>query len=130
MMTAQDIWASFRLKLINDTFSEEDFTDETRFFFMSFLSGPESITRRMKYLSSPAQYFDIEMKATILLNCSDDVYRFDFIKKDGGYSLAFIECITLPVSDINSLPYYDFTPLCEKETHIDCDDTIMTFRSL
>jgi hypothetical protein len=32
--------------------------------------------------------------------------------------LAFIECITLPVSNINTLPYFDFIPLCEKETLI------------
>jgi hypothetical protein len=117
-MTAYDIWASFRNKLIDDSLCEEDFTDETRFFFKSFLSGSESLYRRTKYLSASAQYFDTETKAIVLLNCPDDNYRLDFIKKDGGYSLAFIECITLPVSDINTLPYNDFIPLPEKETHI------------
>lgn len=43
----------------------------------------------MIFSSSPAQYFDIVMKAIFILNCADDDYRFDFIKKDGGYLLAF-----------------------------------------
>lgn len=117
-MSAYDIWESFRKKLIEDSLCDEDFTDEMRPFLKAFLSGIESLPRRTKYYSAPAQYFDMETKASIMLNCSDDNYRFDFIKKDKGYALAFIECITLPVSDISTLPYDKFQPLPEKETFI------------
>jgi hypothetical protein len=117
-MTAHEIWMSFRNKLIDDSLCEEDFTYEMRYFFMNFLTGPETLSRRTKYFSAPAQYFETETKAIVLLKCPDDNYRFDFIKIDDRYTLAFIECITLPVSDINALPYSDFTPLPEKETYI------------
>ena len=123
-MTANDIWALFRIKLSDDALCDEDFTDETRHLLKSFLSGPDSSSRRAKFSSSPAQYFDTEAKAIVLLTCPDDHYRFDFIKNSEGYSLAFIECITLPISDIKAFPYDKFAPLCDKETHIRCEKEI------
>jgi len=53
-----------------------------KFFLRSFLSGSESLSRRTKFYSAPAKYFDMETKAIVLLNCTDDYYRFDFIKKE------------------------------------------------
>lgn len=117
-MTAYDIWASFRNKLIDDSLCDEDFTNEMRLFLKNLLSGPDSLLLRTKFSEAPAKFFDMETKAIVLLNCPDDDYRFDFIKKDSGYMLAFIECITLPVSDINTLPYQDFISLPEKEMFI------------
>ena len=117
-MTAQDIWESFRKKLIDNSLSEEDFSEETKLLLINFLSGSGSLARRTKFASAPAHYFDTETKAIVMLNCPDDDYRFDFIKKNEGCSIAFIECITLPISDINRLPYDKFNELPEKETHI------------
>jgi len=83
-----------------------------------FLIGEATQARRIKYASSLSQYFDSENKAVVLLKCPDGDYRFDFINDGGTYKLAFMECITLPVFNLNKLPYIDFIPLPEKENEI------------
>jgi hypothetical protein len=88
-------------------------------FFCCFLIGEASKLRRLKYTTSTAEYFDTDNKAIILLKCSDDNYRFDFIKDKDTYKLAFMECITLPVSRLSPLPFSEFLPLLIKKSKSD-----------
>lgn len=57
-------------------------------------------------------------RVSVVLHCADDDYRFDFLSDGVLWKLAFIECITLPVYDIEYLPYTDFASLGKKELHI------------
>lgn len=53
-----------------------------------------------------------------VLHCADDDYRFDFLPDGMLWKLAFVECITLPVYDLNTFPYTEFALLDKKELHI------------
>ena len=116
-MNAGTIWADFCGKLQNSTLSTDDFTAEAQ--GLSFwLTGDRAEHARRKFCSAPAEFFDMEAKASVMLRCEDDNYRFDFIPVGDSFKLAFMEGITLPVFNIKSLPYSQFTPLPDKENEM------------
>jgi hypothetical protein len=117
-MTAQDIWMSFCHKLKNDALGVADCTEEMSSLLLGWLKGPQTLTRRTKFIVAPATYFETATKAIVMLRCPDSDYRFDFIKDGAVGRLAFMECITLPVTDIHTFPYDSFTPLPAMENHI------------
>jgi len=112
------VWADFCDKMSKDELSSCDFTKEMQFFLSSLLCGSAAAQRRDKFLAAPFETYKSDSKISILVHCADDDYRFDFIQNKEKWELAFIECITLPISDIKTLPYIDFTELPEKETEI------------
>ena len=123
-MNVHSIWNEFLEKLKHDSFSEDDFTDDNRVFLFPFLSGYTAQFRREKYIKSPAELFDGENKKIVIFSCPDDKYRFDFIIDKGKWRLCFIECITLPIANINNFPYSSFTALPEKEAWIYAEKSI------
>lgn len=115
---ASKIWIDFTDKLRTDGLDGTDFTDEMKVFFLLFITGNQTETRRLEFASSPAVITDVEDKTVILVHCPDDEYRFDFINNNGQAQLAFIENITIPITVINEMPFSNFTPLPEKEVWI------------
>jgi len=123
-MNAQTIWNEFLDKLRNDSFSENDFSSDMRTFLHSFLSGIAAQFRREKFANAPAEIIDGENKKIIILSCPDSNYRFDFITSNEKWQLCFIECITLPLSNINSFPHSSFIALPDKEAWINAKKNI------
>lgn len=66
-------------------------------------------------------------RVSVVLHCADDDYRFDFLLDGILWKLAFVECITLPVYDLNIFPYTEFAPLGKKELHIRREKEISQF---
>lgn len=115
----KNVWDAFREKLRNDTLKAGDFTAEMCAYLQPLLCGEQSASRRKKFLDSPYEIYEYsDKKISVISHCADDDYRFDFLAGGGVWKLAFIECITLPVSDINAVPYAEFMPLDKKELHI------------
>ena len=112
------VWSEFCDKLRTEQLDEDDFTDETKGFCSLLLCGSAAKERREKYLAAPFKFLTGQSKVSVLVQCPDDDYRFDFIISGSEWKLAFIECITLPVFDICSLPYSKFKKLANKETDI------------
>ncbi len=113
-----DIWHKFRDKLKCDTLTASDFTAEMRIYLQPLLCGEHAAHRRQKYLDSPYDIYKGVDKISVISHCTDDDYRFDFLFDGISWQLAFIECITLPVSDMNAFPYSEFWPLDKKELQI------------
>lgn len=120
----EKIWIEFCNKMRQGKLCENDFVDETRLFLFPLLCGTNASQRRERFLESPYEVFGNGTKWSVLLHCSDDDYRFDFLLIEKQWKLSFIECITLPISDISDLPYVDFKTLPEKETDIRCEKEI------
>lgn len=112
------VWNSFRDKMRKDELCDCDFTKEMQQLLSPLLCGSAATQRRNKFISSPFETYKNGSKISILVHCSDDDYRFDFVESETRWKLAFIECISLPVSDIKSLPYIDFAELPDKEIAI------------
>jgi len=123
-MNAQLIWNEFLDKLHYDSFSENDFSNDMKTFLCSFLIGATAQFRREKFINAPAEIIDGEHKKIIILSCPDGEYRFDFEINNGKWQLCFVECITLPVANINSFPYNSFVALPEKEAWINAEKNI------
>lgn len=117
-MKHADTWSSFQEKLKYDTLTVSDFTTEMGKFLQPLLCGERSALRRQKFLDSPYDIYEGSEKVSVISHCADDDYRFDFLSDGTAWKLAFIECITLPISDIDDLPYTKFIPLEGKEFHI------------
>ena len=112
------VWTDFCDKMSKDELRDCDFTNEMHKLLSPLLCGSATAQRRDKFLSSSFEIYENDSKISVLIHCTDDEYRFDFIQDEEKWKLAFIECITLPVSDINILPYKDFTELQDKEIAI------------
>ena len=108
----------FQAKLKSDTLTVSDFTTEMCQYLQPLLCGEYSAARRQKFLDSPFDMYEKMDKISVISHCADDDSRFDFVRNGNLWKLAFIECITLPVSDMNVFPYSEFMPLDEKELHI------------
>lgn len=117
-MKYTDIWETFQAKLKCDTLTASDFTAEMGKFLQPLLCGERSALRRQKFLDSSYDIYERSGKISVISHCADDDYRFDFLLDGTAWRLAFIECITLPISDIDALPYTKFIPLEGKEFHI------------
>ena len=116
-MDGKSLWAAFCEKLNNDSLKDSDFTEEAK--GLSFwLMGAVNAARRLRFITAPAIFYELDMKVVVMLTLPDDKYRFDFLFDGSSYKLAFMECITLPVNDIKTLPYSDFSPLPEKENEL------------
>lgn len=115
---AADIWREFQEKLKHDTLTAADFTTEMRVFLQPLLCGEHTAQRRQKYLDSSYDIYEGVDRISVVSHCADDDYRFDFLSNGTSWQLAFIECITLPVSDMNVFPYSEFRPLDKKELWI------------
>lgn len=123
-MTAQQIWTEFIEKLHLDSLYEDDFTGDTKSFLISFLTGDSRKFRRDMIITANA-YFDIgETKYIVIAECDDSEYRFDFIVDEGKWRLCFIECITIPIKNVNTLPFTDFPAVPEHETWIRAEKNI------
>lgn len=117
--TFEKVWLEFCNKMRQDKLRKSDFMDETQLFLYPLLCGRDAGQRREKFLSSPYEVFGNGTKWSVLLHCPDDDYRFDFLFLENGWKLSFIECVTLPISDISTLPYENFKALPpEKEIDI------------
>lgn len=114
----EQVWTEFCLKMRHDKLEPEDFTAEMQPFLSALLCGSGAEKRREKFLSVPYEVLDGSAKQSVILHCTDDDYRLDFVQAGNTWKLSFIECITLPVADIVSLPYADFKELPEKEGQI------------
>ncbi len=114
----EQIWTEFRSKMRQDKLQAEEFTEEMQPLLSMFLCGPEAEKRREKFLSAPYEVLAGSAKQSVVIHCADDDYRFDFSQTHNVWKLSFIECITLPVAHIDSLPYADFKDLPEKEAQI------------
>lgn len=112
------IWEEFREKLEHDTFTAADFSAEMCAYLQPFLCGEHSAFRRQKYLNAPYDIYKSVKGMSVISHCADDDYRFDFVSDGILWKLTFIECITLPVYDMDMLPYSEFVPLEKKELHI------------
>lgn len=113
-----DIWDEFQEKLRYDALTESDFTEEMHTYLKPLLCGEHSEPRRQKFLDSPYDILEGVDKISVISHCPDDDYRFDFFTDGSSWRLAFIECITLPVFDMEVFPYSKFNPLDKKELHI------------
>lgn len=120
------VWDAFRMKMKEDALGVEDFTEEMRGMLSVFLCGDGARGRREKFCSAPYEIHSYEEKACVFLRAADDTYRFDFLLQAGKWKLAFIECVTLPVSDIDAhaLPYAAYTALPQKEAEIRAEKEI------
>lgn len=118
MDTEKRQWKEFREKLKQDLLTEFDFTVEMGVYLRPLLCGEAAESRRRKFLEAPYDIYEGTERVSVVLHCMDDDYRFDFLPEGVTWKLAFIECITLPVSDINVFPYTEFASLGEKELHI------------
>lgn len=114
----EHIWIDFCNKMRADVLNDDDFADEMRIFLRSFLCGSDATQRRSKFLVSPYDIYETDTKCSVIVHCSDDDYRFDFSLVKNRWKLSFIECITLPVSDLSVVPYMAFRPLPKKEAEI------------
>lgn len=122
-----DIWKEFQEKLKQDTLTESDFTVEMGAYLQPLLCGEAAAPRRQKFLTAPYDMYEGADRVSIVLHCADDDYRFDFLPDGILWKLAFIECITLPVYDMNHFPYSKFVPLGKKELHIRREKEISQF---
>lgn len=113
-----DIWSEFRNKLKDNTLTESDFAAEMRAFLQPLLCGEHAASRRRKFLEAPFDVYDSARGISVVLHCPDDDYRLDFSCDGYSWRLAFIECITLPVSGMEAVPYSKFVPLGKKEAFI------------
>ena len=113
-----DIWNEFRNKLKYDILKESDFTAEMRAFLQPLLCGECSAARRRKFLEAPYDVYENDGGISVVLHCPDDDYRLDFSCDGFSWRLAFMECITLPVSGMEAVPYSEFVPLGKKEVFI------------
>ena len=111
-------WLKFCNKMRADALNDEDFSDEMRIFLSPILCGCDAIQRRSKFLDSPYDIYENDKKCSVIVHCPDDDYRFDFSFMNDKWKLLFIECITLPVSDLSVMPYTAFQRLPVKETEI------------
>ena len=118
MNETSTIWREFCRKMQQDQLCQEDFTEEMGSFLEALLCGEASEGRRQKFLAVPYEEYQNPESVSILLHCVDDEYRFDFVWEKVQWKLAFIECITLPISDVNELPYINFRELPDKEIDI------------
>lgn len=118
MTNGNAVWNEFCNKMRRDELSRDDFTDEMQMLLYSLLCGTAAAQRRNKFISSSYEVYETSEKISIVVRCADDEYRFDFIRSETKWKLAFVECITLPISNIKSLPYESFTELSDKETSI------------
>jgi len=119
-MTTSEIWSTFAAKLQADSLSADDFADGMRAFLQPWLCGAAAKRRRENFLTAPARFIDGERVHSVILTCPDDEYRLDFDEK---CRLCFVECITLPLTDIN-FPLTEFQPLPEKEAWIRAEQSI------
>lgn len=117
-MNINEAWDEFLEKLRNDSFIDSDFSDDAHQFLFPFLSGKQSQLRRDKFLNSPYTTYAGEERKCVVVNCIDSDYRFDFYVGNGCWQLCFIECITLPVHNIETLPYENYISLPEQEVWI------------
>lgn len=113
-----DIWNEFQEKLQHNTLTFSDFTTEMCAYLQPLLCGEHSASRRQKFLDSPYDIYEGVDRISVVSHCTDDDYRFDFYPDGISWKLAFIECITLPVFDMDVFPYAKFVPLDKKELHI------------
>ena len=113
-----DIWDQFQKKLKHDVLTASDFTTEMCVYLQLLLCGEHATFRRQKFLDAPYDVYAGIDKISVVSHCPDDDYRFDFFFDGISWKLAFIECITLPIFDIDSVPYSKFMPLDKKELHI------------
>lgn len=111
-------WMEFCNKMRADVLNDDDFTDEMRIFLRSFLCGFDAAQRRNKFLVSPYDIYENDTRCSVIVHCPDDDYRFDFFLMKNKWILSFIECITLPVSDLSVVPYTAFQRLPKKEAEI------------
>ena len=112
------VWADFCDKMRKDALCDGDFTKEMQPLLSHLLCGSHATQRRDKFIIAPFETYENDSKINIIVHCSDDDYRFDFVWSDAKWKLAFIECITLPISDIKTLPYMDFVELPDRENAI------------
>lgn len=113
-----DIWDEFQEKLKYDTLTVSDFTTEMCAYLQPLLCGEHSASRRQKFLDAPYDVYVGVDRISVVSHCPDDDYRFDFFCDGNQWKIAFIECITLPVFDMDVVPYSKFMPLDKKELHI------------
>lgn len=122
-----DIWNEFQNKLKDDTLTESDFTVEMCAFLQPLLCGESSASRRKKFLDAPYDVYENTRGISVVLHCLDDDYRFDFSSDGFSWRLAFVECITLPVLGMETVPYSKFIPLEKKEVFIRREKEISQF---
>jgi len=115
IMFIEQIWSELKIKLQNDSFTPEDFNEETRQFLISFLSGENRKFRRDELYNAKVQFREGEQKHIAFLDCTDGLYRLDFVENAGKWQLLFIECITIPIEKIESLPFNNFPPLNDND---------------
>lgn len=113
-----DIWKEFQEKLKQDALTESDFTVEMGVYLQPLVCGEAAAPRRRKFLEAPYDIYEGADRVSVVLHCADDDYRFDVLPDGTLWKLAFVECITLPVYDLNIFPYTEFAPLDKKELHI------------
>jgi hypothetical protein len=123
-MNVWTIWKEFIEKLCHDSLKECDLNDEMSPFLFSFLCGKDAQNRREIFINAPVNMIDGEFRKSIFLSCPDDEYRFDFEVNKEKWKLCYIECITLPLSNINNFPYDSFIPLSGKENWIKAEKSI------
>lgn len=112
------VWKEFQEKLEQDLITESDFTAEMGAYLQPLLCGEAAGPRRRKFLEAPYEIYEGTERILVVLHCPDDDYRFDFLFDGISWKLAFVECITLPVYDMDIFPYTEFAPLGKKELHI------------
>lgn len=112
------VWKEFQEKLEQDLITESDFTAEMGAYLSPLLCGEAAVPRRRKFLEAPYEIYEGTERILVVLHCPDDDYRFDFLFDGISWKLAFVECITLPVYDMDIFPYTEFAPLGKKELHI------------
>jgi len=112
-MIIEQIWNEFKIKLHDDNFISDDFNDEVCQSLMSLLSGEDRKPFRERILNANVRFCIGEQKYIVFFNHDDDLYRLDFVGNAGDWKLLFIECITIPIEKIESLPFDNFLPLKE-----------------
>jgi hypothetical protein len=123
-VNVNEIWKEFVEKLRINSLKECDFGDDMKYFLFSFLCGKDSHERREKFINSSTDMVDGEYRKSVIVSCPDDKYRFDFAVIDNKWKLIFLECITLPLNNINCFPYDLFISLPEKESWIKAERNI------
>ena len=118
-----NVWDDFKNKLVLNNLKANDFSDEMRPYLMYLLCGKKAQNRRNKFINSSFEIIDGEIRKSILLTCFDDNYRFDFEINRDKWKLCFIECVTLPLNNINEFPYNKFDSLPDKENWIRAEKT-------
>ena len=82
------------------------------------LCGEVAAHGRRKFLEASYDIYGGADRVSVVLYCTDDSYRFDFLPDRILWKFAFIECITLLVYDRSIFPYTEFAPLGKKELYI------------